>query len=90
MSQLKIVFIVFALLLCVSTCSRLAYEGDQGVTTIPDPAPAIERVHILSDLTIIMDHTTGCQYIETSRGIEPRMNADSTQYCIANLESPNE
>lgn len=86
MSTLKASFIVFALICCVTACSKLAYEEDQGVTTIPDPAPAIERINIIDDIDVIMDHTTGCQYIETGIDIYPRMNADGTQYCIDNLD----
>lgn len=88
MSTLRITFIVFALICCATACSKLAYEPpiqDQGVTTIPDPAPAIERIHLGGGIRILMDYTTGCQYIETSYGLVRRMNADGTQYCIDNL-----
>jgi hypothetical protein len=85
MSFIKMFLISMLLCSCVVTCTYLNHEPDQGVTTIPDPASAIERIRIGISLWVIMDHTTGCQLIETDVGIYPRMNADGTQYCIDNI-----
>lgn len=55
--------------------------------SIPDAAPAIERIRINTNLWVIMDHTTGCQYIETDVGVTPRMYSDGAQYCIDNINA---
>lgn len=97
MSTLRIWFIVFALICCVTACSKLAYEENQGVTTIPDAQPVIEIIDLDNNLSIIHDHETGCQYILVSKyrqalAITPRVNTDGTQVCLtqAGIDEWNE
>jgi hypothetical protein len=80
-------FVIFVVLAgCLATCAYM--EDVPNESDIVPSLPAIERIRIGTDLWVIMDHTTGCQLIETSVGVNQRMNADGTQYCIDNLEEP--
>lgn len=88
MSRLSAILIVLCLILCVSTCSKLAYEPtepDQEVTTIPDAAPVIQIITLDNGISIVHDHETGCQYImykRTGAAITPRINTDGTHVCL--------
>jgi hypothetical protein len=87
-------FIIFVVLAgCLATCAYMEDVSNEsyyvlGETEIIPSLPAIERIRIGTNLWVIMDHTTGCQLIETDVGVAPRMNANGTQYCIDNLEEP--
>ena len=81
-----VVIIMLIAILAIALIFKSAQQS-MGSKELPeDPAPAIERIYIASNVTVIMDHTTGCQYIETAVGITPRMYSNEVQYCIDTID----
>jgi hypothetical protein len=85
MKPLRLAMFIALLIGCLTTCSYLAGNEAHAVSrTNQNPAMELIVINSYHNILIIHDHTTGCQYIQTARGIYPRMQADGRQYCLRN------
>lgn len=57
------------------------------ITTTAEPGTKLEKL----PFRVLTDNKTGCDYLETQRGITPRLNPNGTQVCdrkTANVNLP--
>lgn len=86
MNQLKVVFLILMMLatggLVLAIVSINLIASDSSSVESYEPTSAINRVRLAPNIWLIVDEQQGCQYIETSAGITPRMHSNGVHYCI--------
>lgn len=73
---------IFIVLMVLAVGGLILAASNSSSVESYEPTSAINRVFLAPNIWLIVDEQQGCQYIETSAGITPRMHSNGVHYCI--------